>query len=239
MRPEPSLLLEVEDLQAWYGQSHVLQGIRLQVGAGEIVSVLGRNGAGRSTLLKALVGQVRSEGIVRFGGMGIGGLPTYEIAHRGIAYVPESRDVFPTLTVEQNLLLGKKSGKQPADGWRFDDMYAMFPSLHKRRTVAAGALSGGEQQMLSLARALMGNPRLILIDEPTEGLSPQMVEQVAHYLRELRERGVAVLLIEQKQAIALDISQRVYVMGRGEVVFHGTPVQLLADTTVQRDWLSV
>ncbi|MBO9535614.1 ABC transporter ATP-binding protein [Herbaspirillum sp.] len=234
-----SRLLEVAGLHAWYGQSHVLNGVNLEVGAGEIVSVLGRNGAGRSTLLKALVGLVRSEGSVRFGGADIGALPTYEIARRGIAYVPESRDVFPTLTVEQNLLLGQKSGKQPANGWRFDDMYAMFPSLHKRRTVAAGALSGGEQQMLSLARALMGNPRLILIDEPTEGLAPQMVEQVAGYLRQLRERGVAVLLIEQRQTIALDISQRVYVMGRGEVVFHGTPAQLLDDDRVLCDWLSV
>ncbi|TWC63616.1 ABC transporter ATP-binding protein [Herbaspirillum sp. SJZ099] len=234
-----SPLLEVQDLHAWYGQSHVLQGVSLEVGAGEIVSVLGRNGAGRSTLLKALVGLVRSEGMVRFGGADIAGLPTYGIAHRGIAYVPESRDVFPTLTVEQNLRLGQKSGKQPADGWRFDDMYAMFPSLHKRRKVAAGALSGGEQQMLSLARALMGNPRLILIDEPTEGLAPQMEEQVAGYLRQLRERGVAVLLIEQRQTIALDISQRLYVMGRGAVVFHGTPSQLLDDARVQRDWLSL
>ncbi|OWY30719.1 ABC transporter ATP-binding protein [Herbaspirillum robiniae] len=232
-------LLQVSGLHAWYGQSHVLQGVDLQVGAGEIVSVLGRNGAGRSTLLKALIGQVRSEGALRFGGEDILGLPTYEIARRGIGYVPESRDVFPALTVEQNLLLGSKSGKSNKDGWSLDDMYAMFPSLHKRRGVAAGSLSGGEQQMLSLARALMGNPRLMLVDEPAEGLSPQMVEQVARYLRLLRERQVAVLLIEQKQAIALDISQRVYVMGRGEIVFHGTPGQLLADEGVQRDWLSV
>ncbi|MBP0597205.1 ABC transporter ATP-binding protein [Herbaspirillum sp. LeCh32-8] len=232
-------LLAVAGLHAWYGQSHVLHGVTLQVEAGEIVSVLGRNGAGRSTLLKALIGQVRSEGQVRFDGADILGLPTYDIARRGIGYVPESRDVFPALTVEQNLLLGRKSGAQPAAGWRFDDMYAMFPSLHKRRAVAAGSLSGGEQQMLSLARALMGNPSLLLIDEPTEGLSPQMVEQVARYLGELRSRHVAVLLIEQKQTIALDISQRLYVMGRGEIVFHGTPGELLADGGVQREWLSV
>ncbi|KAF1040373.1 MAG: High-affinity branched-chain amino acid transport ATP-binding protein LivF [Herbaspirillum frisingense] len=232
-------LLVVAALHAWYGQSHVLQGVDLQVEAGEIVSVLGRNGAGRSTLLKALTGQVRSEGAIRFAGADIRGLPTYEIARKGMGYVPESRDVFPALTVEQNLLLGRKSGPQPAGGWRFDDMYGLFPSLHKRRGVAAGALSGGEQQMLALARTLMGNPALVLIDEPTEGLSPQMVEQVARYLEQLRERRVAVLLIEQKQAIALEMSQRVYVMGRGEIVFHGTPQALLADAGVQRDWLSV
>lgn len=237
--PERDPLLEVAGLHAWYGQSHVLQGVDLRVEAGEIVSVLGRNGAGRSTLLKALIGQVRSEGQVRFNGADILGLPTYDIARRGIGYVPESRDVFPSLTVEQNLLLGQKSGRPPAGGWRSDDMYAMFPSLHKRRDVAAGALSGGEQQMLSLARALMGNPSLLLIDEPTEGLSPQMVEQVARYLERLRERHVAVLLIEQKQAIALDISQRVYVMGRGRIVFHGTPAELLVAGDVRRDWLSV
>lgn len=236
---ERTPLLEVAGLHAWYGQGHVLHGVDLYVQAGEIVSVLGRNGAGRSTLLKALIGQVRSTGEVRFAGAPIFGLPTHEIARRGIGYVPESRDVFPTLTVEQNLLLGQKSGPQPIGAWNFDHMYAMFPSLRKRRSVAAGSLSGGEQQMLSLARALMGNPTLLLIDEPTEGLSPQMVEQVARYLRELRERGVAVLLIEQKQAIAPDLSQRVYVMGRGEIVFHGTPAQLLADDEVRRDWLSV
>jgi branched-chain amino acid transport system ATP-binding protein len=232
-------LLAVAGLHAWHGQSHILQGVDLQVEAGEIVSVLGRNGAGRSTLLKALIGQLRSTGLIRFGGTSILGLPTWEIARRGMGYVPESRDVFPALTVQQNLLLGRKSGRQPAGGWGFDDMYAMFPSLHKRRAVAAGALSGGEQQMLSLARTLMGNPSLVLIDEPTEGLSPQMVEQVAAYLGRLRERQVAVLLIEQKQAIALDISQRVYVMGRGEMVFHGTPGELLANGGVQREWLAV
>jgi branched-chain amino acid transport system ATP-binding protein len=236
---ERQALLEVAGLHAWHGQSHVLQGVDLRVGAGEIVSVLGRNGAGRSTLLKALVGQLRSEGSARLGGVAILGLPSYEIARKGIAYVPESRDVFPALTVEQNLLLGQKGGRPPAGGWRFDDMYAMFPSLHRRRGVAGGALSGGEQQMLALARALMGNPSLLLIDEPTEGLAPQMVEQVAGCLERLRERGVAVLLIEQKQAIALDLAQRVYVMGRGRIVFHGTPAELLADDGVQRDWLAL
>ncbi|MDR6582295.1 ABC transporter ATP-binding protein [Herbaspirillum sp. BH-1] len=232
-------LLSVHDLQAWYGQSHVLQGVSLEVQRGEIVSILGRNGAGRSTLLKALMGLVRSSGDIRFAGASIAGLPTHAIARRGMAYVPESRDVFPTLSVAQNLLLGRQGARQPVDAWREEEVYELFPALARRRQVAAGSLSGGEQQMLALGRALLGNPSLVLIDEPTEGLSPQMVEQVAHYLTLLRRRQVAVLLIEQKQAIALDLSQRVYVMGRGEMVFHGTPAALEADAAVQAEWLAL
>ncbi|BEV15399.1 ABC transporter ATP-binding protein [Herbaspirillum sp. DW155] len=236
---KPSPLLKVSGLQAWYGQSHVLHGLSLEVGRGEIVSILGRNGAGRSTLLKALMGQVRSSGEIQFDGRSLAGLPTHAIARRGIGYVPESRDVFPTLTVEQNLLLGRKSGRAPADGWREEDVLALFPALARRHKVAAGALSGGEQQMLALGRALMGNPVLLLIDEPTEGLAPQMVEQVAHCLELLRQRQVAVLLIEQKQALALDLSQQVYVMGRGEMVFRGTPAQLTANHALQQEWLAL
>lgn len=232
-------LLAVTGLQAWYGQSHVLQAISLEVQAGEIVSILGRNGAGRSTLLKALMGQVRSSGEILFEGRPLAGLPTHAIARRGIAYVPESRDVFPTLTVQQNLLLGRKGGRPPADGWREQEVLALFPALARRHKVAAGALSGGEQQMLALGRALMGNPLLLLIDEPTEGLAPQMVEQVAHCLERLRQRQVAVLLIEQKQALALEMSQRLYVMGRGEMVFHGNPAQLAADQALQQEWLAL
>ncbi|MBP1313163.1 ABC transporter ATP-binding protein [Herbaspirillum sp. 1130] len=234
-----SALLRLTGLQAWYGQSHVLHGISLEVARGEIVSILGRNGAGRSTLLKAVMGQVRSTGEIDFEDRSLAGLATYAIAQRGIGYVPESRDVFPALTVQQNLLLGRKSGPVPRDGWREEEVLTLFPSLERRYKVAAGALSGGEQQMLALGRALMGNPRLLLIDEPTEGLSPQMVGQVAHYLELLRQRQVAVLLIEQKQALALDLSQRVYVMGRGEMVFHGTPAQLAADQALQQEWLAL
>jgi len=234
-----SALLRIAGLQAWYGQSHVLHGVSLEVARGEIVSILGRNGAGRSTLLKAVMGQVRSTGEIDFEGRSLAGLATYAIAQRGIGYVPESRDVFPALTVQQNLLLGRKSGPVPDDGWREEEVLTLFPSLERRYKVAAGALSGGEQQMLALGRALMGNPRLLLIDEPTEGLSPQMVGQVAHYLELLRQRQVAVLLIEQKQALALELSQRVYVMGRGEMVFHGTPAQLAADQALQQEWLAL
>ncbi|MCP3655257.1 MULTISPECIES: ABC transporter ATP-binding protein [Herbaspirillum] len=234
-----SALLRITGLQAWYGQSHVLHGVSLEVARGEIVSILGRNGAGRSTLLKAVMGQVRSTGEIDFEDRSLAGLATYAIAQRGVGYVPESRDVFPALTVQQNLLLGRKSGPVPDDGWREEEVLTLFPSLERRYKVAAGALSGGEQQMLALGRALMGNPRLLLIDEPTEGLSPQMVGQVAHYLELLRQRQVAVLLIEQKQALALELSQRVYVMGRGEMVFHGTPAQLAADQALQQEWLAL
>ena len=232
-----SALLRITGLQAWYGQSHVLHGVSLEVARGEIVSILGRNGAGRSTLLKAVMG--RSTGEIDFEDRSLAGLATYAIAQRGVGYVPESRDVFPALTVQQNLLLGRKSGPVPDDGWREEEVLTLFPSLERRYKVAAGALSGGEQQMLALGRALMGNPRLLLIDEPTEGLSPQMVGQVAHYLELLRQRQVAVLLIEQKQALALELSQRVYVMGRGEMVFHGTPAQLAADQALQQEWLAL
>lgn len=231
-------MLEVQGLQAYYGKSHVLHGVDLQVKAGEIVSLLGRNGAGRSTLVKAVMGQVQSAGSIRFRGEEILGLKAYQVARKGLGYVPESRDVFPTLTVEQNLLLGEKSGAANPR-WTLADMYRMFPRLQERRDVAAGVLSGGEQQMLTLCRTLMGDPDLIMIDEPTEGLAPRIVAQVADYLLALREKGISVLLVEQKLAIALDIAQRVYVMGHGTMVFEGTPQQLRANAAVRKEWLEV
>ncbi|HLV27728.1 MAG TPA: ABC transporter ATP-binding protein [Burkholderiaceae bacterium] len=230
-------LLEISGLHAYYGKSHVLQGVDLKVRAGEIVSLLGRNGVGRSTTVKAIMGHVHSTGSVMFDGKQIHGLKTHEIAREGLGYVPESREVFPSLTVEQNLLLGQKRGKRSQ--WTIDDMYEMFPRLKERRHTQAGVMSGGEQQMLTLCRSLIGDPRLIMIDEPTEGLAPQIVEQVASYLETLRQRGVAVLLVEQKLAIALDISQRVYVMGRGTIVFEGAPGDLRDARQVRKDWLEV
>jgi branched-chain amino acid transport system ATP-binding protein len=230
-------ILNIEGLQAWYGKSHVLHGIDLRVGEGEIVSLLGRNGVGRSTLVKSVMGQVQAKGSVRFRGAEMLGLKAFQIAHKGIGYVPESRDIFPTLTVEQNLLLGEKRGK--ASRWSLADMYRMFPRLEERRAVAAGVLSGGEQQMLTLCRTLMGDPDLIMIDEPTEGLAPKIVALVADYLLALKEKGIAVLLVEQKLAIALDISQRVYVMGHGAIVFEGTPAALRADAALRKEWLEV
>ena len=232
-----SALLEIRDLHAYYGKSHVLHGVNLIVGEGEIVSLLGRNGVGRSTTVKAVMGQVSATGSVMFKGQQVLGLPAYRIAHCGLGYVPENRDIFPTLTVEQNLILGEKKGK--SSHWGIDDMYQMFPRLRERQHTQAGVLSGGEQQMLTLCRTLMGDPDLIMIDEPTEGLAPKIVEQVAGYLQALKQRGISVLLVEQKLAIALDISQRVYVMGRGAIVFEGTPAELGSDAIVRKEWLEV
>ncbi len=231
------LLLRVRDLHAWYGPSHVLHGVDLEVGAGEVVALLGRNGSGRSTTARALMGLVDCEGEIRWRGRDIRGLRSFEIARAGIGYVPEDRSIFPRLSVEQNLLLGLQRGRKGR--WQIDDMYALFPQLGARRRIEAGRLSGGEQQMLALCRTLMGDPQLIIVDEPTEGLAPQLVEQVGGFLQRLGSEGIGVLLVEQKLAIALAVSQRALVMGRGRVVFDGSPAQLLADAGLRREWLEV
>ncbi|MEM4986724.1 ABC transporter ATP-binding protein [Collimonas sp. H4R21] len=227
-------MLEVRGLHAFYGQSHVLHGVDLDVGPGEIVSLLGRNGAGRSSTLKAIMGMLRSSGSVRFDGIELNGLKTFRIARQGLAYVPEERAVFPTLTVEQNLLLG-----QQRERVAMDDMWRLMPQLAARRHVAAGLLSGGEQQMLSLCRSLIGKPRLVMVDEPTEGLAPQVVQSVVQHLLALRAQGLGVLLVEQKLGIALDISDRVLVMGHGRIVFAGTPDELRAHPEARQKWLEV
>ena len=231
-------MLRVRDLQAWYGRSHVLHGVRFDVQPGEIVALLGRNGSGRSTTAKAVMGLVACRGEVAFDGQSILGRQPFEIALRGIGYVPENRDVFPRLTVHQNLLLGQKSARGGGT-WGIEQAYAMFPRLKERQHNEAGVLSGGEQQMLTLCRTLMGEPRLVLVDEPTEGLAPMIVAMVADCLRTLRQQGVGVLLIEQKLTIALDVAQRVYVMGHGHMVFDGTPEELRANRMVRREWLEV
>jgi branched-chain amino acid transport system ATP-binding protein len=231
-------MLRIENLHAFYGKSHILHGVDLEVQPGEIVSLLGRNGSGRSTTIKAIMGLVEAQGTIQWNGQGMLGQKTYDIARSGLGYVPESRDVFPKLTVEQNLKLGQKGGSKKGR-WSLDDMYQMFPRLKERQHTEAGVMSGGEQQMLTLCRTLMGDPDLIMIDEPTEGLAPKIVELVGQYLKELQRRGLAVLLVEQKLTIALDISQRCYVMGHGEVVFHGTPDALRADQYVRKEWLEV
>jgi branched-chain amino acid transport system ATP-binding protein len=231
-------MLEIQDLHAYYGKSHVLHGVQFSVGKGEIVALLGRNGSGRSTTAKAIMGLVESTGSVNWQGKPILGKKPFEIAHLGIGHVPENRDIFPKLTVHQNLLLGQK-GKGIGARWSFDDMYAMFPRLKEREHTDAGVLSGGEQQMLTLCRTLMGDPDLIIIDEPTEGLAPKIVELVAEYLQTLKTRGVSVLLIEQKLTIALSISDRVLVMGHGSIVFQGTPETLRADAQIRKEWLEV
>lgn len=213
-------MLEVRDLHAYYGKSHILHGVDMHVGEGEIVALLGRNGVGRSTLAKSIMGMVKHEGEILLRGKNVSGMRTFEVAHQGIGYVPENRDIFPTLTVRQNLLLGeKRNPSQPKPRWLLEDMYRMFPRLQERENTPAGVLSGGEQQMLTLCRTLMGDPDFIIIDEPTEGLAPLIVTLVGEYLKTLKERGISVLLVEQKLAIALDISQRVYVMGHGQIVF--------------------
>ncbi|MFN9805180.1 MAG: ABC transporter ATP-binding protein [Betaproteobacteria bacterium] len=230
-------LLQVANLQAYYGKSHVLHGVDLTVGEGEVVCLLGRNGVGRSTTAKAIMGLVDCSGMVRFKGRDLMGEKAFRIARAGIGYVPEDRQVFPTLTVYENLLLGLKN-KNPGR-WRFEDMYALFPRLHERRDTQAGVLSGGEQQMLTLARTMMGDPDLVIIDEPTEGLAPLIVALVADFLRTLRTRGTSVLLIEQKLTIALEVSQRAYVMGHGHMVFEGTPEALRANKVIRQEWLEV
>ena len=231
-------MLHIENLHAYYGKSHVLHGVTFDVQPGEIVALLGRNGSGRSTTAKAIMGLVDWEGTLQWKGQNLNGKKAYEIAHLGLGYVPESRDVFPNLTVHQNLLLGQK-GNGMGSRWSFDDMYDMFPRLKERRNIEAGVMSGGEQQMLTLCRTLMGDPDFIIIDEPTEGLAPKIVELVGQYLKKIKERGVSVLLIEQKLTIAMDISDRTLVMGHGSIVFQGTPDELRANSYVRKEWLEV
>ena len=231
-------MLEIEGLCANYGQSRVLHGVSCTAAPGEIVALLGRNGSGRSTLAKAIMGLVDWQGAIDWKGQSLAGKKAFEIAHLGLGYVPESRDIFPSLTVHQNLLLGQK-GSGKASRWGYDDMYAMFPRLKEREHTAAGVMSGGEQQMLTLCRTLMGDPDLIIIDEPTEGLAPKIVELVGQYLQKLKERGISVLLIEQKLTIAMHISDRALVMGHGAIVFDGTPDGLRADAAVRKEWLEV
>ena len=230
--------LQVANLHAWYGKSHVLQGADFEVKPGEIVALLGRNGSGRSTTAKAILGLVDCRGSILWKGQECVGRASHEIATAGIGYVPEGRDVFHNLTVEQNLFLGQKNARR-AGRWSFDDMYAMFPLLKERRRTLAGVLSGGEQQMLALCRTLMGDPELIVVDEPTEGLAPKMVELVAQVLLKLKEHGTSVLLIEQKLTIAMEISDRCLVMGHGAIVFAGTPAELRSNAGIRREWLEV
>jgi branched-chain amino acid transport system ATP-binding protein len=232
------MILEVRDLHAYYGQSHILHGVAMDVNDGEIVSLLGRNGVGRSTACKSIMGLVTAHGTVRFKGRDIAGLRPDQVAHCGVGYVPEDRQIFPTLTVRQNLELGLKRSGQ-FGRWNFDDVFALFPNLKARQDTSAGVLSGGEQQMLTMCRTLMGDPDLMLIDEPTEGLAPKLVEQVGELLAEIARRGVSVLLVEQKLAIALKISSRLYVMGHGRIVFEGTPADLGGNSAVRKEWLEV
>jgi len=231
-------MLEIKDLHAYYGKSHIIRGISFSVGEGEIISILGRNGVGRSTAIKAIMGEVEHTGSIKFKGEEISRLQSYEIARRGLGYVPENRDIFPTMTTISNLQLGQKK-KGQSGRWSLKDMYRMFPNLGERSHVQAGLLSGGEQQMLTICRTLMGDPDLIMIDEPTEGLAPKLVEQVAVLLKEIVSRGLSIVLIEQKLAIAMEISSRVFVMGHGKLVFEGTPDELRSNDKIRQEWLEV
>jgi len=234
-------MLKLTDLNAFYGKSHVLHGVSFDVQPGQIVALLGRNGSGRSTTAKAIMGLVDCQGSIVWKNAEIVGKKAYQIAHLGLGYVPENRDIFPKLTVHQNLMLGQKGASKggKVSRWSFDDMYAMFPRLRERQHTEAGVLSGGEQQMLTLCRTLMGDPDLIIIDEPTEGLAPKIVELVGQYLQLLKAKGVSVLLIEQKLTIAMAISDRALVMGHGSIVFDGTPDSLRADAAIRKEWLEV
>jgi branched-chain amino acid transport system ATP-binding protein len=231
-------MLEVRNLHAYYGKSHILQGVDLDIAAGEVVSLLGRNGVGRSTTVKAIMGEVPPQGTIRFKGQDIAGLPSHKIARLGLGYVPEHRDIFPGLTVRQNLILGIKDPRRPGK-WRLQEMLDMFPNLAARADTPAGVLSGGEKQMLTTCRTLLGDPELMMIDEPTEGLAPLIVQQVGELIARIAKAGVAILLVEQKLSIAMKISNRVYIMGHGRVVFEGTPEQLKNNAAVREEWLEV
>ena len=230
-------MLRVRGLNAWYGKSQVLRGVDMTVGRGEIVALLGRNGAGRSTTLKAIMGAVQREGHVAFDGHDISTRKPHEIARAGIGYVAEDRAIFPDLNTLQNLILGEKKG--PGGTFGLEDAYALFPHLRERATAPASALSGGEQQMLAICRTLMGNPSLVMVDEPTEGLAPMMVQAVRDLLERVAASGTTILLVEQKLTIALAISARLYVMGHGRIVFEGTPADLAANAAVRKEWLEV
>ena len=238
------MLLAVEELHAHYGKSHILHGVSLQIDAGEIVCLLGRNGVGKSTTLKSIMGLVRpSRGRVLFKGSSIQDLPPYRVARLGLGYVPEERRIFPTITVRENLLMGIKGTRAGngarENGWTLERVYEFFPRLKERERQRAGTLSGGEQQMLTMGRTLMGNPDLLLVDEPTEGLAPMIVEQVERILQAIHAGGTPVLLVEQSMETALALAERVYVMSKGQIVFQGSVRELQESDTVRKQYLEV
>ena len=239
-RAAAEALLRVQDLHAHYGKSHILHGVSFDVGAGEVLSLLGRNGSGRSTTLKALMGLVRpSSGSVALRGRELAGASPHAICRAGLAYVPEEREVFANLTVEENLRMGEQPPVPGAPHWTVQQMFDYFPRLQERRNTKGSSLSGGEQQMVTICRSLLGNPLVMLIDEPTEGLAPKLVAQVGECIQDMHRRGVSVVLVEQKLAIALKVSSRVCLVGHGRIVFEGSPAQLQSDPALLAQWLAV
>jgi branched-chain amino acid transport system ATP-binding protein len=238
------MLLEIRDLNTYYGTSHVLQGISLNVAQGELVALLGRNGMGKSTTLKSIIGLVKPKsGSVIFQEKDIAGYPPYKVARAGIGYVPEERRIFPHLSVLDNLFLGVKGGKigNPNDPnvWTVDRIFRHFPMLQKRARQPGKFLSGGEQQMLTIGRSLMGNPGLLLVDEPTEGLSPLLVIEVRDILEEINKAGVSILLVEHNIKVAVSLANRVYLMGKAHIGFSGTTEELKAKPQIREKYLEV
>jgi len=235
------MLLEISELNTFYGESHILQGISLGVNTGETASVLGRNGVGKTTTLKSIIGLVvPRHGKILFKGEPISGLPPYQIANLGIGYVPEDRRIFPKLTVRENLLIGMKPGrKREKDGWTVEKLYDYFPNLKERDKQKGAYLSGGEQQMLTIARSLMGNPEILLLDEPTEGLAPKIVERVEEVVQDIHKHGMAILLVEQNMQVVLRLASRFYVMSKGMIVFHGTARELEENPEIRQRYLEV
>jgi branched-chain amino acid transport system ATP-binding protein len=238
------MLLDVKDLNTFYGMSHVLQGISLRVDPGEIVTLLGRNGMGKSTTLKTVMGLVKPRtGAVLFKGKDITGNPPYKVARAGIGYVPEDRRIFPNLSVTDNLFLGIKGGKivisDDPKVWTLERIFHHFPKLKERAEQKGRFLSGGEQQMLTIGRSLMGNPELILVDEPTEGLAPLMVQEVRDVLEGIHKTGVSILLVEHNIKVALSLASRIYLMGKARIGFTGTPAELEAQPEVKSKYLEV
>jgi branched-chain amino acid transport system ATP-binding protein len=236
-------VLEVRDIHSYYGKSHILHGVSLDLKEGELVCLLGRNGVGKSTTLKSIMGILRpKQGSIRFNNRELVGKAPYEIAHMGVGYVPEDRRIFRSLTVHENLLMGIKGGKKSArteGGWTIERVYQLFPKLAERRTNKGGHLSGGEQQMLTVVRTLKGNPQVILVDEPTEGLAPLIVKDVLDMLSTVRKSGVTILMVEQNFKASIKLADRFYIMSKGQMVFEGDTAALLAAEDIRKNYLEV
>ena len=236
-------MIVVKDIHSYYGKSHILHGVSLELKQGELVCLLGRNGVGKSTTLKSIMGIVRpTQGSIRFDGKELVGSQPYQIARLGVGYVPEDRRIFKSLTVHENLLMGTQKAKNSGAAervWTIDKIYEIFPNLRERRSNKGSHLSGGEQQMLTVARTLMGNPKLILVDEPTEGLAPLIVKDVLEMLSAVRKSGVTVLMVEQNFKAAIKVADRFYIMAKGQMVFEGGMAALLAAEDVRKNYLEV